>query len=258
MARIYNTNPAVRNDTDAYKLAERDWLVANSNGNLTAFGDVETIGGASCVHLRFKDSDLYIRITQWNSSNYAIKLSVHTRVNGTWSNELLYTGNSSLGSYGTTFTLEYAEIDNCLFRIGAFASGNTKTSLGIFCFSLHGTGYIGLRGLGYSTFIDVSNGYDSPVLYNTDEHTAYTSNMYSFSNSARSILAPSDAILCPVLPYIRTSDYEQGAIEWASNVNKNLYYVATATGSRVFESGANYLINGVSYKACANDLFMFL
>lgn len=260
MARIYYSNPTAKNNTAGRMITARDWLAANSNGNLTAFGDSETIEGVPCVYLRFKDSDLYIRITQYNSSNSSVKFSVHTRVNGAWSNALCSVTNNGIGQSGNAYSLEYGEIDNCLFRIGAFQGGN-RASLGIFRFSLHGTDYIGLSANSSLTFIDgVANGYTSfyPVIYNTDEHTSYSSIMYSFSNSAHSILTPSDAILCPILSYIKTSNFEQGAFEWTGLTGKSLYYLTTSTGSQVFESGANYIVNGISYKACANDFFIFL
>ncbi len=261
MARIYHVNPSAKNDTDSQIIAARDWLVNHSNGNLTAFGDLETIDSKKSIHLRFKDSDLYIRISRYNSSNTSVSFSVHTRANEAWSNALCTVSDSSIGQSGNAYSLEYAEIDNCLFRIGAFlTTSNSKRSLGIFRFSLHGTDYIGLCGNSELTFINFGSGYTTPypVIYNTAEHTSYSSIMYSFSNSSSQLLAPSDAIWCPVLSYIKTSDFEQGAIEWAEHAGKSLYFLTTATGSHVFESGANYIVNGVSYKACARDLFVFL
>lgn len=261
MARIYHVNPTATNSDNSKIIEARDWLVNHSNGNLTAFGDLETVDNKKCVHLRFKDSDLYIRISQYNQSNTSVVFSVHTRANEAWSTALCTASNSNIGIYGNTYSLEYAEIDNCLFRIGAFMAVNpNRISLGIFRFSLHGTDYIGLCGNSELTFINFGSGYTSPypVIYNTAEHTSYSSIMFCFTDSASQILAPADAILCPVLPYIKTSAFEQGAIEWAGLAGKSLYLLTTSTGVHVLESGANYIVNGISYKACARDLFVFL
>ena len=260
MARIYYSNPTAKSNNAEAILAARDWLVNHSNGNLTAFGEVETINDSPCCHLKFQNSGLYIRITQNSSSTKAIYMVVLTRNGETWGSTLVSTsGDGNIGGNGNVYTLEYAEIDDCLFRIGFFDS-SYKGSLGFSKFSVQGKQYIGLMGISYRNFFRFSSEYTYPniKIYDTLEQSAYSTRLYRLSSSSNQMLGAEDALLCPIVPYARVNAFEQGTIEWYGNTGRNLYYLNTSQGSEIFESGANYIINGQSYKACAQELYVFL
>lgn len=260
MARIYNSNPTAKNNNAESMLATRDWLVNHSNGNLTAFGEVETISSCPCVHLKFQNSGLYIRITQYSSSNTSIKLSVHTRSEETWSNALMTATQSAVGQSSNSFNIEYAEIDECLFRISFYAFSYGEGSLGFSKFSVQGKQYISLSSISRRNFLGFSSEYSSPniVIYDTLEQSTYSTRFWRLTPSCNQMLSTEDALLCPIVPYARVNALEGGTIEWYGNTGRNLYYLNTSQGNEIFQSGANYIINGQSYKACAQELYVFL
>lgn len=262
MARIYYNNPTAKNGSAESLTEARDWLINHSNGNLTAFGEVETISSIPCVHLKFQNSGLYIRITQYSGTITGIKLSVHTRNEETWSNSLKTISNTNVGQNGNYYTLEYAEIDDCLFRISFLGSSSNKGSLALAKFSVQGKQYIGLSDTVDLDFFyhtsDAMIGNSSITIYDILEQDIYSTTFFRFPSSCYQLLKQEDALLCPVLSYAKPTIRDRGVIEWNGNTGRNLYYLNTSQGDKIFVSGANYIINGQSYKACAQRLYVFL
>ena len=251
MARVYNTMFPVNLGSSRQALGEA--IEEVSNGNLTLVDASDT-----AATLRFLDGPVFIRFEKSGSTEYCY---VGDYINGSFRSI-----SSASQSFYSTIRIHYGQIDEALYYVAL--TGDTFTASSMFGFtfcrySVQGEAYTGVHlasssGTRGISFFGAAR--STVALYNFSESRGYRGSgaLFKFQDRNSAVDATGEALLLPVAGYIRpsTSDSIAGAITWRGHAGQHLYEADTP--SDLLDPRSNYIVDGVSYKACGNQLYLFL
>lgn len=260
MSRIFNSYYPVGIDTDAHVTAMANRIAEISNGKFSVYNTA-----SKAIYLQYLNTNLILELIYSSSSTYA------------------YTGSISSGSYvriSSYYT--YINYQNG-FRICYSEIDDTVCCLTI----IHGDGYHGgfvgtsvinftiantlINGNNYLTccFDNRSNsifgaGLDSSLIHYTTEGnyaggTSSGLNIMYLYDLRMNTYYTGTALLVPYYFVANAADHTLiGDVQFSGQNGKRLYALLPPTSDGLVDPRENYIINGVSYKACGDIIKLFL
>lgn len=263
MSRLFNSYYPVSIDSDAGTTKMANKIAEISNGKFSVY-NVTTASRA--IFLQYLNTNLILEITTSGSSE--------TRA---------YTGSISSGSYVRIssfytyvnirhgFRISYSEIDDsvcCLTISPGESYHGSFNSTSVISFTIANTL---INGNNYLTccFDSRSNsvfgaGFDNALIHYTTEGnyvggTQYGAYMLYLPDLRTNIYYSGTALLIPYCFVANAADHTLvGEVQFSGQDGKKLYALLPPTSDGFVDPRENYIINGVSYKACGDILKLFL
>ncbi len=267
MARIYNSFSTDSYIVDCFE-SSIESIETISNGNLTLVSlSLENYRAV----FRFKDTGIYLRfvLSQPNSRDI-----LEIRPGIMQDEEFTYINTFTVPSAETRayrLRFHYSQIDDCLFSIGFslgenYVIGSTSFyGITLFDFSIQDNSFIGVAPKHSSGF-----GFFSPAgstecccYYNkaTGEFESNSAssyiNKYSILGLEEATRISGEALLLPVMNYLRVSNNIAGTIKWTGHEDEHLYICCPPGAPGSLDPRQNFVINGQSYKALGGYLHLF-